>query len=244
MTGKYKEFKETVSDAKKSTPKVKAENNQLIEMPHKVDLPYQGKKREEDLEVDDPAHHILQKVRDEEIEPSDLSPDDKFVVIRYMREIEKKKQDDIAAELMVSRRTVINYCNKIKQFNAQKLSDTNIWELGGDIYQKALEAIEGALKDHKYKDVAYIISVMVSSLQSMGLVFKVPQKSQVQQQIMHDLQVHGAEGYSQMKKVADENEINIDAVFEEIMGAVKEGKLEESKEEDNGNTRNSENTEL
>jgi hypothetical protein len=60
----------------------------------------------------------------------------------------------------------------------------------------------------------------------MGLVFKVPQRSQVQQQIMHDLHVRGAEGFTQLKQVADENEINIDAVFEELLGSVKEGKLE------------------
>jgi len=231
MTDKYKELKERAKEAKKQVPDIKVKDgNKLNKIPSKVKQDYDAVKSEEEFEVDEPIHHIVEKVRNGEIDPVDLTADEKFFVIRHMRETEKKKQDDIAEELGVTRRTVVNYCTKIKQFNAKKLADNDAWTIGGDIYRISMEAMEGAMQAGKYQQVAYIISTMISTLQSMGLVFKVPQRSQVQQQIMHDLHVKGAEGFTQLKQVADENEINIDAVFEELLGSVKDGKLEKEEE--------------
>lgn len=218
------EFGRDQSEKHKNKPKPK---NHLIELPSKVDLAYDGKKKEEDLEVDHPANILYEKVMDGEIETSDLTPDDKFVIIKYMRETEKLSADQIAEKLSVSRRTAFNYIRKIKEYNAKALADSTIWEIGGDIYQKGVEAMDMALKMGRPKDFAYVLSMMVSTLQSMGLVFKMPQRSQVQQNIMQEITMKGNEGFKQLQDVAKENdEVTIDAVYEEIMGAVKEGKIE------------------
>jgi len=231
MTDKYKELKERAKEVKKQVPDIKVKDgNKLSKIPSKVKQDYNAVKSEEEFEVDEPVHLMVQKIHDGEIDPVDLTADEKFFVIKYMREVEKKTQDKIAEELGITRRTVVNYEKKIKQFNAKKLADNDAWTIGGDIYRISMEAIEGAMQSGKYQQVAYIISTMISTLQSMGLVFKVPQRSQVQQQIMHDLHVRGAEGFTQLKQVADENEVNIDAVFEELLGSVKEGKLEKEEE--------------
>ena len=206
--------------------------NELVAIPYKVELAYEGKKRETDLEVDDPVHILLQKFREGEIDQVDLTPDDKFVMIRHMREVEGSTQDVIAEELGVTRRTVINYCNKIKQMKAQELADTTIWEIGGDLYSKSLVAMEKALQQGKYQQFAYVMSTMVSTLQSLGLVFKMPKQSQISQKITHDLTMKkGAEGFKQIQHMAAKEEVNLDNIFDELLGAVKDGKLDIKDEE-------------
>jgi transposase len=217
------------SEAKREDLKKVKTKNQLITVPNPVDFSYDGKKKEEDLEVDDPADVLCQKFRDGEIETSDLTPDDKFVMIRHMRQTEGMKPDDIAKELQVTRRTVFNYLKKIKEFNAKKLADSTSWEIGGDLYEKGLQAMEMALKANKPKDFAYVVTSLISTLQSMGLIFKMPQRSQVQQHILQEMK--GVEGFNKLQKAADENdEVTIDAVYAEIMDAVKEGKIEKADE--------------
>jgi transposase len=203
-------------------------SNELIEIPYKVEAPYSGRKREEDLDVHDPVHILVQKVRDGELEQIDLGPDDKFVIIRHLKETEGLSNDEIAAELKVSRKTVLNYVSRIKQIKAQALADNGIWEIGGELYDMGLKAMEQALRKGRFQQFAYVMSTMVTTLQSMGLIFKMPKQSQVQQKIVHDLTVkRGNEGFKQIKHIAEQEEINLDNVFNEILGAVKEGKLDE-----------------
>lgn len=212
---------------KKEKEEEKPKKNQLVKIPTKMELAYRGRVREEDLDVDDPVHILLEKFRAGEIDAADLSVDDKFVIIRHMREVEGKTQDKIAEELGVTRRTVINYCNKIKEQKAQALADTDIWELGGELYSSGMRAMEDALKKGKYKDFAYLMTSLISTLQSMGLIFKMPKQSQVSQQIVTEIQSKkGAEGFKQLKRMADSEEINLDNTLNEILAAVKDGKLD------------------
>jgi hypothetical protein len=89
--------------------------------------------------------------------------------------------------------------------------------------------MEMALKANKPKDFAYVVTSLISTLQSMGLIFKMPQRSQVQQHILQEMK--GVEGFNKLQKAADENdEVTIDAVYAEIMDAVKEGKIEKADE--------------
>ena len=207
--------------------------NQLIEIPYKVDISYNGKIREEDLDVDDPVHILLEKFRIGEIDAADLSVDDKFVMIRYMREEEGLTQDLIAEELGVTRRTVVNYCQKIKRLKAQELADSDIWEIGGELYAQGVKAMEDSIKKGKYKDFAYVMTSLIATLQSMGLVFKMPRQSQVQQNIITEHQAKmGAEGFKQLKNMGDKEEINLDNVLNELLAAVKTGKLDKKIDND------------
>ena len=68
---------------------------------------------------------------------------------------------------------------------------------------------------------------LIATLQSMGLVFKMPRQSQVQQNIITEQQAKmGAEGFKQLKNMGDKEEINLDNVLNELLAAVKTGKLD------------------
>jgi hypothetical protein len=61
----------------------------------------------------------------------------------------------------------------------------------------------------------------------MGVIFKMPRQSQVSQQIVTEIQSKkGAEGFRELQKMHDKQEINLDNVLNELMGAVREGKLD------------------
>jgi predicted transcriptional regulator len=217
---------------KEKQPKEKSEpKNQLVLVPNKVDLAYQGKIREEDLEVDDPVHVLVQRFRDGEILAEDMSVDDKFVIIRHMREEDGMTQDEIAEELGVSRRTVGNYCAKIKKLNAQKLADEDIWQIGGELYHTGMKAMQDAIQKGKYKEFAYLMTSLIATLQSMGLVFKMPRQSQIQQSITQEIAAKkGAAGFKQLKNMGEAQEVNLDNVLNELLGAVKSGKLDVDKD--------------
>jgi hypothetical protein len=61
----------------------------------------------------------------------------------------------------------------------------------------------------------------------MGVIFKMPKQSQVSQQIVTEIQSKkGAEGFRELQKLHDKKEINLDNVLNELMGAVRDGKLD------------------
>ena len=220
MTDEYKEALKRAQESSK----------ELVTKP--VVVPDYDRFREEDLEVDEAVPAIIEKLGAEEITAVDLTPDEKFAVIRHLRENEGLTQDAIAQRLGVTRRTVINYCNKIKKFQAQELMDTNVWELGGMLYQKSLKAMDEALSKGRYQQFAYVMSTMISTLQSMGLIFKMPKQSQsmIDQTISDRRDKKGAAGFQKLVNMAEKEEINLDNVFNELMAAVKEGKIDEKKD--------------
>lgn len=208
---------------KKETTPVKLK----AELPSKIDTTHDVMKREEDIDVDSPAHVILSKFREGVVDQADLSSDDKLVLIRYMREDEGMTPDNICQELGISRRTVFGYLNKAKQLKAQALADTDIWEIGGELYSAGMKAMEEAVRNKKYKEFAYLMTSLVSTLQSMGLIFKMPKQSQIQQNIVQDITSRkGAEGFKQLKRMSDSSEVNIDSVLTELLAAVKSGTLD------------------
>ncbi len=228
MSDKIEKFKERKKYVDKKLPKIRiAEKSNITEVPAKAIKKYDKVKSEEEFEVDESIYNLVEKIEGGDILFSDLKPDEKFFVIKHYKEICKWSKDEIAKNFDCKRNVVTNYFKKIKQYNAKKLADTDIWELGGEIHQAAIEAMEGAMKAGKFQQVAYIMSVMVQTLQSMGLIFKSPQRSQVAQYLVKELRTQSAKGYSELKQIADDGAIDIDTVFDELMKSVKEGKLEE-----------------
>ena len=213
-------------EKQKDEPKP-AKKNQLVTIPRTMELSFEGRTREEDLAVDDPVHILWQKFENGEIDQSDLSVDDKFVLIRYLKTEKGMKQDEIAEKLGVTRRTVVNYYKKIKELDARTLADSDIWEIGGEIYTQGLQIMEAALKKGDGRQWSYVLTSMISTLQSLGLVFKMPKQSMVQQEIMHNMmEKKGQEGFKQLKTISAKEEINLDSVFTELMGAVQNGTID------------------
>jgi len=205
----------------------KAKQNELIKIPKVVDTALEVKMSEDELDPIYPVHILVDKFRAGDLDFMDLTVDDRFVMIRHLKEQENKNKHEIAEELGVTVQTVSNYFKKIKEINAQVLADEDIWKIGGEIYSQGLRAMEKAIHKGKVKDWAYVLTSMVSTLQSLGLVFKMPKQSMVSQQIQHNMaEKKGQEGFKQIKHLAENEEINLDSVFNELMGAVNEGKLD------------------
>lgn len=256
-----KQFKDQIEDIKKAAPPPKvyvkdvdqkkytgqdSKNDRYkIENPVQVSKYDKQVKNEEELESDDPAHLMVEKIRDGVTKPEDLIPDDKFVIIRYLRETERLTQDKIAEELSLSRRTVINYCNKIKKLNAQKVSDTTAHELGGELLQMGKEAMKMAIQDRKGKDWAYIAQNLVTMLQSLGLIYKQPSQSQIHQMME---KVDSAQGYKDAnRKFTEHDKQNLDSVIEEVISDFTEDNIIEMEKEiqeenKNGNSEQSDST--
>jgi len=87
--------------------------------------------------------------------------------------------DQIAAMLSVSRRTIERDIKKIKQMQKHELLSYELEEFGGEIHAICMDAARKAVQSEKYKSAAQILESMTNMLQSMGLVYKAPAKSQV-----------------------------------------------------------------
>ncbi|NCU32112.1 MAG: hypothetical protein EOM23_04090 [Candidatus Moranbacteria bacterium] len=94
--------------------------------------------------------------------------------------------------------------------------------------------MEDSIKKGKYKDFAYVMTSLIATLQSLGLVFKMPKQSMVQQNIITEQQARqGAEGFKQLKNMADNQEVNLDNVLNELLAAVKSGSLDKKDVDNN-----------
>ena len=205
----------------------KVKQNQLVKIPQIVDTSLEGKISEDELDPTYPVHILVEKFRNGDVDFTDLTVDDRFTMIRHLKEKESKNKHEIAEELGVTVQTVTNYFKKIKELNAQVLADEDIWKMGGEIYSQGIRAMEAAINKGKVKDWAYVLTSMISTLQSLGLVFKMPKQSMVSQQIQHNMaEKKGHEGFKQIKHIAENEEINLESVFNELMGAVNDGKLD------------------
>lgn len=199
--------------------------NHLVYEPKQVDFAYDAAKSEEEFEVDDPAFTIYEQIKSGERTPDDLSVDEKFVLIRHLRQDMHMTQDQVASELRVTRRTVVNYDRRIKEYQAKKLHDETVWSLGGEAYTLCMDAAKQALKGGKSKAVAEILEKMISMLQSLGLLYREPaaSKQAIMQQIKKDVTVTGVQQYQE--KV--QGDLSLENVLSELMEGIEQGKLEE-----------------
>jgi len=90
-----------------------------------------------------------------------------------------RTQDEIAAMMRVSRRMVERDYKRIRDMDREKLMSYELEDLGGEIHALCMHAANAALRDGKHFSVPKILESMTNMLQSMGLVYKAPQKSQV-----------------------------------------------------------------
>lgn len=245
MSDKTKEFKKKAEQVKKNIPSSKVrvrdednvepykdkpkkeakepeveeekpKKNQLAEIPKKVDVAYNGSKREEDLDTEEPAQVLANKVRNGEMGNEDLSADDRLLVIAHLTEQEHLTGDQVAQELGISRRTVVNYLKKLREFRARQLSELDTWTLGGDLYTMGMTALKESLKEGKYTQFSHVLSTLISSLQSLGLLYKMPERSQQQLAVAQSIQFRGSKGFDSLKKQSQGEEHNLEGVLHEL----------------------------
>ena len=161
-----------------------------------------------------------------------FSEGEKLLVIKHYTDKGTHTIAEIAQELGIAIGTVQKYKDKIKQLQAHELAALNLWELGGDLYNKYLAAYRVAMQKRQAKAAAYVLDKMVNTLQSMGLIYKAPTRRQVQAAIQQHT-VHSYESsknYAQFKKSLEGQEQTYEQVIQELMEAISKDEIESEKE--------------
>jgi len=161
-----------------------------------------------------------------------FSEGEKFLVIKHYLDKGTHTIAEIAQELGLSVNTVLKYKDKIRQLQAHELAALNLWELGGDLYNKYLAAYRIAMQKRQPKAAAYILDRMVSTLQSMGLIYKAPTRRQIQAAIQQHT-VHSydsSKNYAQFKKSLEGQEQTYEQVIQELMEAISKDESDSEEE--------------
>ncbi|RKZ84339.1 MAG: hypothetical protein DRQ39_08455 [Gammaproteobacteria bacterium] len=121
---------------------------------------------------------MLKLLQSGNMDASELTIDERVIIVRSLK-MAGRTQDEIAAMMRVSRRMVQRDYKRIRELDKHTLLSYELEDLGGEIHALCMHAANNALKDGKHFSVPKILESMTGMLQSMGLVYKAPQKSQV-----------------------------------------------------------------
>jgi len=124
------------------------------------------------------AFDMLKLLQSGSMDAGELSIDERVIIVRSLK-MSGRTQDEIAAMMRVSRRMVERDYKRIRDMDREKLMSYELEDLGGEIHALCMHAANAALRDGKHFSVPKILESMTNMLQSMGLVYKAPQKSQV-----------------------------------------------------------------
>jgi len=189
-----------------------------------------------DLDTGSSTLDVLEKLKDG-FKWDNLTETEKLLAVKYYKDQGRYTLDEIAKHIGISRGTAAKYSKQLKKLRAYELSVQNIWELGGDLYVKYKSAYRLAMKEKQPKAAAYVLSNMISTLQSMGLVYKAPTRQQIQAAIKQHT-IHSQEsvkGYNRFVEALKGKELTYEQILNELMEAVKEDKLTEGQREDTKN---------
>ena len=112
------------------------------------------------------------------VDISELTDDERVNMVRTMRD-NGRSIDEISSLLQIDRRTVASDFNVIDKINTRLLMSKNLEELAGEVYNISNLTIQQCFKKEKYAAIPKVLQTMIETLQSMGIVYKAPQKSQV-----------------------------------------------------------------
>jgi len=199
--------------------------------PKVIEPSWEQGKIESDLNVDDPAHILVEKIRSGEVDPADLNTDERFVAIRYLKEEEHYTQDQTAEMLGLSRRTICKYHQRLKESKELELAQENEYSLGAEALDLCRKAAYLALRSGKPEQASKCIRAGISILQDLGLIRRAPTTSQSMQAI-YSVSENKSAGYQNFKQAVEGQEINIENVLNELVASVERGELD-NKEEKN-----------
>lgn len=103
---------------------------------------------------------------------------------------------------------------------AEEVRNLDTYDVAGEIWDQAQNAIQKALHDNKFRTVSQILRDMVEMLQSLGVLYRAPTTSKVASIVGH-VQAH--QGYTKyMETVGNEKDQVID-VLKAMMTSIQEG---------------------
>ena len=119
---------------------------------------------------------LLQAIKAKEVSGSDLTIDERRLVVRSMKEL-GQTQDAIAELLKVSRRTIVNDYRVLRHEQALAMQQTDTHEVAGEVYSVAKTCIRRALQAGSFRTVSVVMRDMVEVLQSLGVLYRAPKTS-------------------------------------------------------------------
>ena len=119
---------------------------------------------------------LLQGIKAKEIIGSELTVDERRLVVRSMKEL-GQTQDAISELLSVSRRTIVSDYKVLRHEQALAIQTTDTNEIAGEVYEVAKTCIRRALQAGSFKTVSTIMRDMVEVLQSLGILYRAPKTS-------------------------------------------------------------------
>jgi hypothetical protein len=162
---------------------------------------------------------LLRAIQSGNLAASELDTDERRVIVNILKN-QGRTQDEISAMLQVSRRTIVSDYKWLRLRAAEEVRSLDTYDLAGEIYDQAQNAIQKALRAEKFRTVSQILRDMLEMMQSLGVVYRAPTTSKVASIVGH-VQAH--QGYTKyMETVGDEKERVVD-VLKAMMTSIQDG---------------------
>lgn len=141
------------------------------------------------LDVDDDEQEpsllsVIQGLKNQQIAGADIAPDVRQDLILLLRQ-KGMTQEEIAAMLRISRRTVIRDIKAAHARIGSELSTDPTYILAGEIRNQCQGFIDGAIKEKAWRTASRIQKDMIELLQSLGIVYRAPLKTDIRALELH-----------------------------------------------------------
>jgi hypothetical protein len=167
---------------------------------------------------------LLKLIQAGHLDAGELTIDERVIIVRSLK-LMGRTQDEIAAMMRVNRRMVERDYKRIREMDKHTLMSYELEELGGEIHALCMHAAQAALKDKKFFSVPKILESMTNMLQSMGLVYKAPAKSQVAAMVGIAHSQVGQRAYHKYQDSIGNERDKVLEVLGQMLAGVQDGKV-------------------
>lgn len=178
---------------------------------------------QDDTGPDTNAIAVFKALSEGALTPEQLRVDERRILIRFLMH-QGKTEDEMAAVVGVSRRTIVNDKKWLREQTALELAAMDTLQLGAQIYDTAQAAIHKALAGKKLRTVSIIMRDMVEMLQSLGLMHRAP-RTQKNLSLVGSVNL-GQSGFQRYMDTVGDNKEQVVMVFDELMKRLAPTQLE------------------
>ena len=176
---------------------------------------------QDDLGPDRSGLTLLQAIKTGSISAVELDADERRVVVKILKN-QGRTQDEISGMLQVSRRTIVSDYKAIRAQLAETMRHLDSYDVAGEIWDQAHNAVQKALEDGKYRTVSQVLRDMVEMLQSLGVLYRAPTTSKVAS-IVGKVQSH--QGYTRYMTAIGGEKDRVIGVLQSMMHSIEQGRI-------------------
>lgn len=177
---------------------------------------------EEDLGPERDSFTLLKGISSGTILAGEVTAGERRVVVDTLKK-QGRTQDDIAALLGVSRRTIVSDYRWLKEKAVDAVRKLDAYDLAADVYSLGWAAVASAMRDGKARSAAQIMKDVTEMLQSLGVVFRAPATSKIASIVGH-VGLH--QGYSRYSEQVGPEKEKVVAILGKMMSALSEEQQE------------------